>query len=263
MNVLCPDTRYGPMLYNRGDPFFTQALELYGEWSWAEVICWSAVVSPGAVCISAGANIGCHVVALAQLVGKEGGVIAFEPQRPMYNLAIANAALCNVDSRVRLHNAALGQQHGMIEVPDIDYEKDNTFGGLSLCGHTDVPSDAPRYKVPLVTIDAIGLPRCDLIQLDIEGMEIDALAGAQQTIARCRPLLYLEVHYDEEQMREAVAELGYHAYWHRAPLFNPHNYRGEKKNVWGETVSISWLCAPRGVDLSYTGLKAVDGLVGP
>ena len=256
MNVLAPDTRYGPMLYNRNDPFFAKALELYGEWSWAEVTCWAAVLSPGAVCVSAGANIGCHVVALAQLVGKTGAVIAFEPQRAMYNLAVANTALCNVDDRVRLHNAALGSAPGRIEVPDIDYEHENTYGGLSL-RYTNVPADVPRYSVPLVSIDAIGLPRCELIQLDIEGMESEALAGARQTILRCRPILYLEIHYQEEQLREVLAALGYHAWWHRAPLFNPHNYRGHKENVWPDTVSTSWLCAPQGVDLSYTGLTPV------
>lgn len=258
MNVLCTDTRYGPMVYNKNDPFFATALERYGEWSWSEVTCWQALVAPGSVVISAGANIGCHVIALAQLVGREGVVIAFEPQRAMYNLALANLVLCNVDQIARVHHAALGAEAGKISVPAVDYSIENTFGGLSL-RHTPVPEGAPRYDVPLVPIDALQLPRCEFIQLDIEGMECEALDGAAVTIARCQPLLYLEVYeHAEAGLTERLTLMGYHAWLHRAPLFNPRNYRGSTEDAWPDTISTSWLCAPTTTDLSHLGLPKVQ-----
>jgi FkbM family methyltransferase len=259
MNIISQDTRYGPLVYNANDPFFRDAIERYGEWSYCEVICWQAIIAPGSVVISAGANIGCHVVALAQLVGKEGAVNAFEPQRHMHRVAVANTVLCNVDHIARVHHAALGAVPGKISVPDIDYHSENSFGGLSL-RYTPVPEEAPRYDVQLVTIDMLGLPRCDFIQLDIEGMEPEALEGARETIARCQPLLYLEV-YDNAapKLWDYMASVGYHAWRHLAPLFNPLNYRGNADNVWPDVVSTSWLCAPRDVDLSYLSLPKVTG----
>ena len=259
MNILCHDTRYGPIVYNRNDPFFSKAIETYGEWSWSEVTCWQIVIPPGSVVVSAGANIGLHVVALAQLVGKQGAVIAFEPQRAMYHLAIANTVLCNVDERVRLHHAALGAAVGKISVPAIDYAAaDNSYGGLSL-RHTEVPADAPRYDVPLIPIDALNLSRVDFIQLDIEGMEGEALKGAEQTIRRCQPLLYIETSYvaHNRALHEQITSMGYNAVWHLAPMVNPSNYRGNTEDLWPGTVSISWLCAPTGVDLGALGLPPV------
>ena len=46
--------------------------------------------------------------------------------------------------------------------------------------------------VQKIAIDTLELPRVDLIKLDIEGMEMDALAGAAQTVERCQPIVLVE-----------------------------------------------------------------------
>lgn len=46
--------------------------------------------------------------------------------------------------------------------------------------------------IPVVTIDDLDLPACDLIALDIEGMEPFALKGASKTIEKFKPVLMLE-----------------------------------------------------------------------
>lgn len=53
--------------------------------------------------------------------------------------------------------------------------------------------------VLLRTIDSLQLPRCDLLYLDIEGHELDALAGAMATITKFRPVIALEVLKGREQ----------------------------------------------------------------
>lgn len=59
----------------------------------------------------------------------------------------------------------------------------------------DAPAEADGDIVTglSTTIDTLELPVCDLIYLDIEGHEIQALKGAAETIKRCKPVITLEV----------------------------------------------------------------------
>ena len=45
----------------------------------------------------------------------------------------------------------------------------------------------------MVTIDSLGFRRLDFIKLDVEGMEMEALEGAAETLRACRPQLLVEV----------------------------------------------------------------------
>jgi hypothetical protein len=75
--------------------------------------------------------------------------------------------------------------------------------------------------VPLETIDALvsrcGLQRLDVVKLDIEGSEVDALEGALTAIARFRPLVLLEVEEPrlasqgrtKQELVQAVEAVGY------------------------------------------------------
>ena len=51
----------------------------------------------------------------------------------------------------------------------------------------------PTGSIPLFTIDSLDAEEVDLIQLDVEGAEIECLQGAKETILRDRPVVVLEV----------------------------------------------------------------------
>lgn len=232
--------RHGLMAYLANDEYVGRSLEHYGEFSEAEVHLLCELVSPGDVIVDAGANVGTHTVPLARRVGASGGVLAFEPQRPMFLLLCANVAV-NGLWQVWPEHAALAGSAGTILVPEFDLEQRDNFAGLGLGQWQE------GEPVAAVRLDDHELLRCDLVKMDVEGMELEVLEGAAGTIARHRPILYVE--NDREEHASALIEhllgLGYDLYWHLPPLFNPENFRGEAANVFGGLVSLNMLALPR------------------
>jgi FkbM family methyltransferase len=82
------------------------------------------------------------------------------------------------------------------------------------------------------TIDSYNFPDVDLIQLDIEGAEFEALDGAIETIKRCQPKLCLEIKFTQsfydrtvEDLYGKLVLLGYEteAVWSRDQLWKPRS----------------------------------------
>jgi hypothetical protein len=44
--------------------------------------------------------------------------------------------------------------------------------------------------VPMVNTGSVGLARANLIQLDVEGMEVDALRGSRKTVQNLKPTTF-------------------------------------------------------------------------
>ena len=232
--------RHGPFLYFASDAYVGRSLDLYGEYSEGEIALLPRFVQPGQTVLDLGANIGCHTVAMAKIVGAGGTVVAFEPQRIVFQILCANVAL-NGLMNVHAHCAAIGRQPGRILVPPIDYGRTNNFGGLSL-GEWQ-----KGETVPVATVDMLALKECHFIKIDIEGMEGDALAGAAATIARARPLLYVENDRPDKSaaLVDQLFMLGYRVYWHTPPLYAPDNFFARGDNVFGPVRSFNVLCIPR------------------
>ena len=244
--------RHGAMLYLLTDQYVGQSLDRYGEFSEGEVDLFRQVVRPGATVVEIGANLGTHTVFLATAVGPGGTLHAFEPQRVIFQILCANVAM-NALSNVYAYHAAVGRQPGTIIVPRLDYAAGNNFGGLSLenCHEGE--------RVPLMTVDSLGLSRCDFIKIDVEGMEGEVIAGATQTIRQFRPLLYVENDREEKSaaLIQQILDLGYRLYWHLPPLFNPQNYFGVAENVFGRILSINMLAVHASIPQNLTGFRQI------
>jgi FkbM family methyltransferase len=228
------------MVFNVHDRYVGRSLELYGEYCEREVEIFRQLVGPGDWVVDVGANVGTHTLFFARQVGPRGRVVAFEPQRIVFQALCANMALNSV-ANVLCQPFAVGAEPGEIVVPPLDYGRENNFGGLTLGG-------AEGDRVPVVTLDSLGLPACRLIKIDVEGMERDVLAGATETIARHRPLLYVENDRDERaaELIRFIDGLGYAMYWHQPLLYNPENFLGNQTNVFGRIASRNMFCVPHG-----------------
>ncbi len=245
--------KHGVFLYNRHDRYIGHSMDQYGEFSEGEIELFQQLIRPGDVVLEAGANMGFHTVVLAQFVSPAGKVIAYEPQRILFQTLCANlalSALTNVDAR----HAALGDKPGSLKVPMLDYAQPNNFGGVSF-GQFSSGED-----VPVQTIDQLQLPQLRLLKADVEGMESAVLLGASQTIARCRPLLYVENDRKDRSEELLTQMLGwdYRLYWHTPPLFNPTNYNRNPINAFGRIVSINVLGVPAELQMNVAGLRPIQ-----
>lgn len=245
--------RHGQMLYNINDQYIGRSLDLYGEFSEGEIDLFKQLSKPGQVIVEVGANVGAHTVFLAQQVGITGRVLAYEPQRLVFQTLCANLALNNI-ANVLAFQQAVGAAQGEIVVPLLDWRREQNFGGLALGQYQE------GERVPMITIDSLNLQRCDLIKVDVEGMEMDVLRGATSTIARTRPFLYVE-----NDRREKAAELvryidglGYNMFWHAPPLYNPDNFRQNAENVFAQIVSLNMFCMHKDLPHQMQGFQKVE-----
>jgi FkbM family methyltransferase len=186
-------------------------------------------------------------------VGPEGKVAAFEPQRILHQMLCANLAL-NGLGNVHAFNNALGAKPGVGFMPSLDISSPQNFGASQV-------SESPQAEeVPVVVLDQLKLPNCQLIKIDVEGMELDAVLGAERIIKTHQPFIYLE-NSEESRCAELVQTLfdfGYDCYWHLPQFFNSDNAAGFSENVFGKLICINMLCVSRTSGLNIQGLKKLE-----
>jgi FkbM family methyltransferase len=168
-------------------------------------------LQPGMQAVDVGANIGVYTVAMARAVGSGGRVWAFEPTPASADLLQRNLAL-NEIGNVDVIRAAASDREGPIELSvGIDAEA-NTIVKPGEAGGERIPATA-------VTLDAIAAGRgwagIDLIKLDVEGHEFEAICGAARFLAANSPLVMFEIKagaaFDLRAL-EPLARLGYEFY---------------------------------------------------
>jgi FkbM family methyltransferase len=240
-------------LYNHNDLYVGRALERYGEFSALEMDLLKQLCAPGHCVIEVGANVGAHTVGLARLVGTTGRVLAFEPQRLVFQTLCANLAINSVEN-VECYWAAVGPENTVVVVPEPSPHEPYNFGGVSLLGASK------GCRVVCVMLDNfVELPRVNLLKIDVEGMEADVIRGGAALIKRHKPILYVENDRMEKskELIELIAGLGYQLYWHTPPLYNPNNYNGESENLFPSVVSANMLCLSADLNANIDGLQEI------
>lgn len=253
-HVKVADCRDGVMIFNPLDRYIGRSLDLYGEFSAGETRLFSQLIKSGDTVIDVGANIGAHTLWMAQRAGPAGRVIAFEPQRSVFQMLCANMAL-NAVMNVDAYWAASGSQRGHITVPRMDPTIVGNFGALSL-GTADEGD-----SVQLMSIDELNLDSCGFIKVDAEGMESDVLEGSRSTIRRTKPILYVENDRNDLSgvLIEAILSMEYNLWWHLPAYFNPNNTNKNSKNVFPMQCSINMLCIHKSVGVDVGEMYPVEG----
>ncbi len=175
---------------------------------------------PGVVSVDCGANIGIHTVEWARHMHGWGSVIAIEAQERLYYSLCGNISVNNcLNARALL--AAAGSTAGKMRVPVPDYCKPASFGSLELrkrestefIGQKIDYDEDSCLTVDMISIDGLQLNRLDLLKIDVEGMEIEVLAGAEESIDAHKPPMIIEIlKSDHDQIKSFLAQHGYRYY---------------------------------------------------
>ncbi len=152
-----------------------------------------AFLSSGGVFIDLGANEGYFSVLASRLVGEGGRVIVIEPQDRLMRVIEKNFSL-NAVANATVVRAAISDHRGDAKfflTPEI-----NT-GGSALVRTTKYP--VPTQNVALTTLSdllqGLAIDRVDLIKIDIEGAEYEAVLGSPDVFREKRiGAIALELH---------------------------------------------------------------------
>lgn len=160
---------------------------------------YRAVLRPGCSAIDIGANVGRHTLGLTDRVFPDGLVIAFEPlpgcRMKLEQLFQAKETHRLLRRQVVLSPLALAAEptttefvHA-VDVPGWSGLKERVYDG---------PTRTEKIHVTVETLDRAlcDLKRCDLIKIDAEGGEYDALRGGERLLQRCRPVVAFEFGFN-------------------------------------------------------------------
>ena len=162
-----------------------------GAYERAELQFLSRLVKSGDTVVDVGAHFGVYTRALSVRAGPRGKVLAVEPIPPVFQ--ILSGRVSELENVV-LHNLALSNRARAAMELRIPF----LAGGVpepALASAERNPSASIVYEVRAATLDQLLAERENVafIKLDVEGHELSCLAGAAETIRRCRPVIQVEI----------------------------------------------------------------------
>lgn len=212
-----------------------------------EIIVLNSILRPHHTFVDVGANQGEFTLFAASKL-TEGKVIAFEPVQKQLNMLKTNIALNQFDN-IKLNAFGLSDKEGELPIYT-STDCDAHFGvheGLS----TLFPSETRNELEQLVTLKVFDdeymkdLDRFDFLKIDIEGAELYALKGMEQSIKKFQPKILIEISdvtyesagYTKKDLLDYLDQLGYRPFkLHRGRL-KKINY--SEMGDWGNYVFVA------------------------
>ena len=228
MSQILTDTWHGPMWVLEEDVGVSRCLREYGEYSLLELEVMKKHIFPDSVVMDVGANIGGFTIPLAKLCKK---VYAVEPQAEVVEVLEKNIALAGV-SNVEVLPFALGfQQDQLFYTPD-----PQGAGSVQM-------KTKGSNSVQTVSLDSLDVVP-DFIKLDVEGMELEVLAGGLAMLQARRPYLFAEYWPDDNGLLQAFTVLGYCSSMMSLPIYVPNNWKNNPTNHYPNMAHLMMLGVP-------------------
>lgn len=152
----------------------------------------------GSTVLDVGAHIGALTVPMARLVGPQGRVYAFEPQKKVFRELVHNLKLNGLSNTIPLR-MAVSSEPGVVEMNAVTTQD----------GRVGIGSG--RDEVEARTVDSFGFSNVSVIKIDVEGHETHVRWGARDTIDAFRPVIFLEIRRENLELTRLLLEaFGYH-----------------------------------------------------
>jgi FkbM family methyltransferase len=149
------------------------------------------LLKPGMFAIDGGAYTGDTAEIFSDYVGTGGKVFAFEPTEKNFKVL----------KERKLQNCECVQKGLYSRECNLEFAQFDVVGG----GANTFVQNAVKWAeqvvvVPVISIDKFvednQIPRVDFIKMDIEGSELEALKGAEDTIRRHRPNMAISIYHN-------------------------------------------------------------------
>ncbi|AHG76520.1 hypothetical protein X875_1250 [Mannheimia varigena USDA-ARS-USMARC-1388] len=198
MKTYLQNLRWGTFNLIEGD-MISSIASYYGEWSEVEVTVFQQLLKPTSNVIEVGSNIGMHAVPLAK-IAHQGKVICFEPQRIIFQQLCCNLALNDI-TNVESYRLGVSEEADTFEIEGSDYNTAWNYGSFSLDKgfSTEHAFDGKvqKERIDVISLDEFpavaDLNSLALLKIDAEGFDIKVLKGAEKTIKRLQPAIFIEV----------------------------------------------------------------------
>lgn len=180
--------KFAPMLevngwfFAEGDRFMAAEINEKGEYQKTHLDAALALTKQRRVAVDGGAHVGTWSIPMAKIFRT---VHAFEPSGDTFAALQANLEKRGVKN-VKAREVALGKVESQGAMTLDGDERAKQMGNLG-ARHLGAGS-----SVRVVPLDSFELDVLDLLKLDIEGGEVDALKGAEETLRRCKPIVLFE-----------------------------------------------------------------------
>ncbi|MBE9116848.1 FkbM family methyltransferase [Lusitaniella coriacea LEGE 07157] len=162
---------------------------------------------PSSVAFDVGANFGGLSTLISRLVGPKGVVCSFEASPRIVDKCQRNLILNGCNNTQLYHAAIYHTSHQTVSIYAGSHLNDSIYPQQNT-------GDTEAFEVQTLAlddfIDFTGLVP-DVLKMDIEGAEFDALKGMSQTLNRAKPHLILEQQPDDSRCLDFLRQQGYRA----------------------------------------------------
>lgn len=158
------------------------------------------------VAFDVGANIGNHTIYFSEILGASK-VVAFEPQNIAHDILKKNVELNGLEKKVKIVKKLVGSQKG--EGVLAAHFGTKNLGGTAF-------EESKGGDVEMTSLDAYckeaKISKIDLLKIDVEGMQLPVLAGAEKILSDMKPAVWMELRVKNGEYDEPAAILAKYGY---------------------------------------------------
>lgn len=147
-----------------------------------------------------GANIGNHSLYYLNECNAKG-VYCFEPVKDTFRILEKNIVINKLSDRTTLNNVGVGVKTGQAKIGQYDI---NNIGSTTI-------ELSKEGDIKVISIDELDIKgKIGLVKMDVEGFEISALQGMENTLRKNLPFISIEIRdYNKEEALSILTKFGY------------------------------------------------------